>query len=59
MVNNVININKTFSYSKCEEATDCPQYYRGVLAYACGGSALLGIIALSYTIMTTRRKPLI
>ncbi|KOB74709.1 Chromodomain-helicase-DNA-binding protein 1, partial [Operophtera brumata] len=24
---------------KCDDVSDCPQYYRGVLTYACGGSA--------------------
>ncbi|KAL0851126.1 hypothetical protein ABMA28_006992 [Loxostege sticticalis] len=41
---------------KCEDATDCPQYYRGVLTYACGGSAALGIICLSLTKLSNRRK---
>ncbi|XP_075973321.1 major facilitator superfamily domain-containing protein 12-like isoform X2 [Anticarsia gemmatalis] len=31
---------------KCKNAVDCPQYYRGVLTYACGGSAILGILSL-------------
>ncbi|XP_047024303.1 major facilitator superfamily domain-containing protein 12-like isoform X1 [Helicoverpa zea] len=33
---------------KCEDETECPQYYRGVLTYACGGSAVLGMISLSF-----------
>ncbi|KAK3924930.1 Major facilitator superfamily domain-containing protein 12 [Frankliniella fusca] len=31
---------------KCEDVTLCPHYYQDVLAYACGGSALLGLIVL-------------
>ncbi|XP_041975676.1 major facilitator superfamily domain-containing protein 12-like [Aricia agestis] len=41
---------------KCEDALDCPQYYRGVLTYACGGSAILGILSLSITILTSKSK---
>ncbi|XP_063822171.1 major facilitator superfamily domain-containing protein 12-like isoform X2 [Ostrinia nubilalis] len=41
---------------KCDNVEDCPQYYRGVLTYACGGSAALGIICLSITKLTNRRK---
>ncbi|CAH0766591.1 unnamed protein product [Diatraea saccharalis] len=33
---------------KCDDVEDCPQYYRGVLTYACGGSATLGIICLLF-----------
>ncbi|CAB3240055.1 unnamed protein product [Arctia plantaginis] len=33
---------------KCENEADCPQYYRGVLTYACGGSAVLGMLSLSF-----------
>ncbi|KAM3967907.1 major facilitator superfamily domain-containing protein 12-like [Aphomia sociella] len=42
---------------KCDEVIDCPQYYRGVLTYACGGSAILGIISLSFTKLTFTCKP--
>ncbi|CAH2050469.1 unnamed protein product, partial [Iphiclides podalirius] len=34
---------------KCDDVSVCPQYYRGVLTYACGGSAVLGILSLSVT----------
>ncbi|CAH2254801.1 jg15383 [Pararge aegeria aegeria] len=40
---------------KCDDALDCPQYYRGVLTYACGGSAVLGILSLSITTLTSKR----
>ncbi|KAJ2947918.1 hypothetical protein O0L34_g9709 [Tuta absoluta] len=43
---------------KCDDVQECPQYYRGVLTYACGGSALLGIIAMSFTRLVTKCKPL-
>ncbi|CAD0194839.1 unnamed protein product [Chrysodeixis includens] len=33
---------------KCEDEADCPQYYRGVLTYACGSSAVLGMVSLSF-----------
>ncbi|XP_050681348.1 major facilitator superfamily domain-containing protein 12-like isoform X2 [Leptidea sinapis] len=41
---------------KCDDALDCPQYYRGVLTYACGGSAVLGILSLSLTTIGTNKK---
>ncbi|KAI8438588.1 hypothetical protein MSG28_011036 [Choristoneura fumiferana] len=41
---------------KCRNAADCPEYYRGVLTYACGGSAVLGIVSLILTRITSRRK---
>ncbi|CAK1602094.1 unnamed protein product [Parnassius mnemosyne] len=42
---------------KCDDVLACPQYYRGVLTYACGGSAVLGILSLSVTIFTSKNKP--
>ncbi|XP_077295408.1 major facilitator superfamily domain-containing protein 12-like [Arctopsyche grandis] len=33
-------------YYKCTNKEDCPEYYRGILAYVCGGSALLGTITM-------------
>ncbi|XP_049876892.1 major facilitator superfamily domain-containing protein 12-like isoform X2 [Pectinophora gossypiella] len=42
---------------KCDNAINCPQYYRGVLTFACGGSAVLGIVALSFTKLASKRKP--
>ncbi|XP_026493670.1 major facilitator superfamily domain-containing protein 12-like isoform X1 [Vanessa tameamea] len=41
---------------KCDDAISCPQYYRGVLTYACGGSAVLGILSLSITIISTNHS---
>lgn len=41
---------------KCDDPTECPQYYRGVLTYACGGSAALGIICLSLMKLYRRRQ---
>ncbi|XP_063375639.1 major facilitator superfamily domain-containing protein 12-like [Cydia amplana] len=41
---------------KCSNAADCPEYYRGVLTYACGGSAVLGSFSLIFTRLTTRKK---
>lgn len=32
---------------KCANSLECPQYYRGVLTYACGGSAALGLLSLA------------
>nr|XP_021206172.1 uncharacterized protein LOC101741261 isoform X1 [Bombyx mori] len=43
---------------KCDDVVDCPQYYRGVLTYACGGSAALGILSLSLTkLISIKTKP--
>ncbi|XP_026319646.1 major facilitator superfamily domain-containing protein 12-like [Hyposmocoma kahamanoa] len=44
---------------KCADAADCPQYYRGVLTYACGGSAFLGIVSLSFTKLMSKKKSLV
>ncbi|KPJ07620.1 putative MFS-type transporter C19orf28 [Papilio machaon] len=41
---------------KCDDVLNCPQYYRGVLTYACGGSALLGMISLSVTMFMSKCK---
>ncbi|XP_053620110.1 major facilitator superfamily domain-containing protein 12-like isoform X2 [Plodia interpunctella] len=41
---------------KCDNAIDCPQYYRGVLTYACGGSALLGMLSLILAKISLTRK---
>ncbi|XP_068626870.1 major facilitator superfamily domain-containing protein 12-like [Battus philenor] len=41
---------------KCNDALACPQYYRGVLTYACGGSAILGMLSLSVTIFVSKSK---
>ncbi|OWR40964.1 major facilitator superfamily domain-containing protein 12-like isoform X1 [Danaus plexippus] len=41
---------------KCDDTLDCPQYYRGVLTYACGGSAVLGILSLSITTLGSKKK---
>ncbi|CAK1540053.1 unnamed protein product [Leptosia nina] len=41
---------------KCDVETECPQYYRGVLTYACGGSAVLGILSLCLTAFGRDKK---
>ncbi|CAF4793326.1 unnamed protein product [Pieris macdunnoughi] len=41
---------------KCDDALICPQYYRGVLTYACGGSAVLGILSLGLTAIGKDKK---
>lgn len=33
-------------YSKCATSGSCPHYYRDIIAYVCGGSAVLGLIVL-------------
>jgi len=33
-------------YSKCATSDSCPHYYRDIIAYVCGGSAVLGLIVL-------------
>ncbi|XP_011554733.3 major facilitator superfamily domain-containing protein 12 [Plutella xylostella] len=40
---------------KCIDAADCPQYYRGVLTYACGGSAFFGILSLGCARLTRQK----
>lgn len=35
-----------FLYSKCATSNSCPHYYRDIIAYVCGGSAVLGLIVL-------------
>ncbi|CAG4989927.1 unnamed protein product [Colias eurytheme] len=44
---------------KCDDALDCPQYYRGVLIYACGGSAVLGILSLCLTNLRRDKRSLV
>lgn len=41
---------------KCDDALSCPQYYRGVLTYACGGSAVLGMLSLSITTLSSKNS---
>ncbi|KAJ8736309.1 hypothetical protein PYW08_006965 [Mythimna loreyi] len=41
---------------KCENEAECPQYYRGVLTYACGGSAVLGMLSLSFAKFIPKHK---
>ncbi|XP_065083407.1 major facilitator superfamily domain-containing protein 12-like [Ochlerotatus camptorhynchus] len=40
---------------KCTDRNDCPDYYRSVLAYACGTAAGLGCVTLATLACTTRR----
>lgn len=44
-VANGINVSSSL-YSKCATSGSCPHYYRDIIAYVCGGSAVLGLIAL-------------
>ncbi|CAH1639755.1 unnamed protein product [Spodoptera littoralis] len=41
---------------KCDNELNCPQYYRAVLTYACGGSAVLGMLSLSFVKFTPGHK---
>lgn len=41
---------------KCSRRSDCPEYYRNVLAYACGVASTLGILTL-LTLRFNRRRP--
>lgn len=43
---NVIVFCLFLFFRKCEDVTLCPHYYQDVLAYVCGGSALLGLLVL-------------
>lgn len=40
---------------KCTDRNDCPDYYRSVLAYACGTAAGLGCVTLATLACTTTR----
>lgn len=40
---------------KCDKRTDCPEYYKNVLAYACGTAACLGVFTLA-TLQCNRRR---
>lgn len=42
-----------FIFRKCKNRDECPEYYRNVLAYACGGAAILGALTL-LTLKCTR-----
>ncbi|XP_058827277.1 major facilitator superfamily domain-containing protein 12-like [Topomyia yanbarensis] len=41
---------------KCKNRNDCPDYYRSVLAYACGTAAGLGCITLATLVCTSSRS---
>ncbi|XP_058461482.1 major facilitator superfamily domain-containing protein 12-like [Malaya genurostris] len=41
---------------KCKDRSDCPDYYRSVLAYACGTAAGLGCITLATLVCTDTRS---
>ncbi|XP_062702999.1 major facilitator superfamily domain-containing protein 12-like [Aedes albopictus] len=41
---------------KCTNRSDCPDYYRSVLAYACGTAAGLGCVTLATLACTTPRN---
>ncbi|XP_055629518.1 major facilitator superfamily domain-containing protein 12-like [Toxorhynchites rutilus septentrionalis] len=38
--------------AKCQDRSDCPDYYRSVLAYACGTAASLGCVTLTTLVWT-------
>uniref|UniRef100_A0A2M4AFX5 Putative sugar transporter n=1 Tax=Anopheles triannulatus TaxID=58253 RepID=A0A2M4AFX5_9DIPT len=37
---------------KCEDRTECPEYYQGVLSYGCGLAAILGCVTLATLLCT-------
>ncbi|XP_037039122.1 major facilitator superfamily domain-containing protein 12-like [Bradysia coprophila] len=41
---------------KCDTRTQCPEYYKNVLAYACGTACILGLFILT-TLQCNRRRP--
>ncbi|XP_053683691.1 major facilitator superfamily domain-containing protein 12-like [Sabethes cyaneus] len=41
---------------KCHDRNDCPDYYRSVLAYACGTAAGLGCVTLATLVCTSARR---
>ncbi|XP_055533265.1 major facilitator superfamily domain-containing protein 12-like [Wyeomyia smithii] len=41
---------------KCRDRNDCPDYYRSVLAYACGTAAGLGCVTLATLVCTSSRR---
>lgn len=45
-----------FNYRKCEDRAKCPDYYKNVLARACGGAAILGLLTLFTLKLTNRRQ---
>lgn len=47
-----------FSFSrKCKDRATCPDYYKNVLARACGGAAVLGVLTLTTLLFNRRRHP--
>lgn len=40
---------------KCQDRSDCPQYYRNVLAYGCGAACIFGLCIL-LTLQCTKRS---
>lgn len=41
---------------KCDKRENCPEYYKNVLAYACGVAAIMGAFTLA-TLQCNRRRP--
>ncbi|XP_031617574.1 major facilitator superfamily domain-containing protein 12-like isoform X2 [Contarinia nasturtii] len=42
---------------KCKDRATCPDYYKNVLARACGGAAILGVLTLFTLFFYRRRAP--
>lgn len=45
-----------FSFRKCVDRATCPDYYKNVLARACGGAAILGVLILLTLYLNPRRR---
>ncbi|XP_055389354.1 major facilitator superfamily domain-containing protein 12-like [Condylostylus longicornis] len=41
---------------KCKDRTQCPQYYKSILAYGCGLAAVLGMVVLLTTVCNGKRR---
>lgn len=42
-------------FRKCKDRLTCPDYYKNVLARACGGAAILGVFTL-FTLYLNRKR---
>lgn len=48
-------VDNFFCFRKCENKSECPEYYKYVLALVSGGAVILGIVILS-TLMFSKAQ---
>lgn len=56
LFNFLIQIDGLCFHRKCSNRSACPEYYKNVLARACGGAAILGVLTLATLLFNRRRR---